>query len=304
MNSTTSGSEPFWRVLIFAVAVPFLSLGARAADPGEVLKRLLVGTKNASGEVVHDVKAKVYSSKLLVVATSDEGGDSELRMYRLPLDPDPRPISIAETIWMVDEILFRNFVGSAENEIVVDYRGARNPVSRIFVWKDAKLIEIAQYPTYWGEWFVDIDHDGTVEIVETACCGHAHCGAAVHIWISLDRFNGERYEAMEDVLAFTTFEMLDGPEQKWQPEFEEPKEGVREYVLDIVNGDRDPSTRVTGSVLLNGVTVVAEDRLNRHRATSSERIRLDPTECHDLTVRIRGPEEGKLYVVVREVGVK
>jgi len=306
MNSPNPCRESLKRLLLSVVAVSAVSFAVQASDPSEALKKLLVGTSALDERIIDDVKTMAYSANLMVVVTSQEGMSGELRMYRLPLGTDPRPIAAVETSGLIDGIRLRDLVGSVASEILLDFHGSKNQRFEIFTWQEQEFVRIAQYAAYGEEGFLDLDHDGILEILGSGCCSASICGFAVHISTELYRFNGQEYKWLEDVVAFQGFEMLDGSDQVAKVELNLLKRevGLNEYVLEVVNGDRDSSTRVTGSISIDGLAVVSPDRLNTHRATVSDRLRLDPSECHTLTAHIEGSEAGKMFVLIREVTVK
>ncbi len=69
------------------------------------------------------------------------------------------------------------------------------------------------------------------------------------------------------------------------------------YQLEIVNGDRDGSNRVTSAkVEINGATIVLPAEVNQSVETLSQTIQLQKESM--IKVTVDGPANSHLYVVV------
>lgn len=158
---------------------------------------------------------------------------------------------------------------------------------------------------------VDIDHRGAMQIIGKN--GDADKfpqddGISSTGTLALFRFNGSTYASAETMLECEEYEP-NLPKTKdeqseynsdlppWTEQIDMHQKPAPSYQLEIVNGDRDGSNRVTSAkVEINGAVIVSSTEVNQSVETLTWSIQLQKENT--IKVTVDGPAKSHVYVTV------
>jgi len=186
----------------------------------------------------------------------------------------------------------------------------------IFRWDGAQLVNLTPMETEEDgtkdtllvlSGFVDLDHDGTLEIISTENYppqvpeeGDPPAELPDAAW-SIYRLTSSGYVLDRPVLCISEFFRKTATPTTETEEFPLLKNSAGPYVLKITNGNRDGSNRLSsGEIVLNGVLVVTSNMLNQQVEFLSIPVSLQPHNT--LQVTLAAKPQGKLAITVEDTG--
>jgi hypothetical protein len=162
-----------------------------------------------------------------------------------------------------------------------------------------------------GEDVVDIDHAGAIQILGDNGDSEKFQGEDGIMstgTLTLFRFNGKIYARAKTLLYLREYEpnLPYSPDElasytsndaRWTQEIDMHQIPAPSYQLEIVNGDRDGSNRVTSAKIeINGVSVIQSTEVNQNVETLTREIQL--LKENKIKVTVDGPAKSHLYVIV------
>ena len=196
-------------------------------------------------------------------------------------------------------------------EIVVRFSSARGPRSTwIFRWTGAQLVPIGplsvdengDVSTELTEAsFIDVDGDGTLEIVQPESNGPVAPGET-EITFSppkIYRLTGGRFVFDQELIFLASFTRGTGPPQTESRSFSVPA-SAGAFVVKIVNGERGGRNRVSSArIRLNGTSIAGPSDFNQQVGSKSVQVLLK--EENVLEAELASKPGGKLTILVSPV---
>lgn len=220
------------------------------------------------------------SARTIVCVDEDmEGGRGEMCVARLT--PSARVVAMQKLAlpYPPERLELYDFHGDARDEVLLHYHNlARNPVIGVFRMRGERLHEIAEFSAYWDFLDIDLDRDGTPELIETGCCDHRGCGVT-GIWIGVLRWNGRRYVHRGEKFV-DAFVGVPGTVER-----EVALQQGGRFVMHVVNGDRDIPPVRSATIRDNGntlLTIGPGTRVTKIPITLGD-------ECHVFQIEAEGP---------------
>lgn len=192
----------------------------------------------------------------------------------------------------------------ARPEMLFESRGVSGPTAGwLFRWTGVDLENLTPTSTHEGRMvtdlylpeFVDIYHDGTMQIVT----GTGEQDDALHLF----RLRGDVY--VDDGTALTAFKW--SPSSDWRTQALGVSLGARlpdsrpPYLVHVINGDRLGQHRVTsGTIAVNGVPVVTPAQLGAATEFAEASFMSLLPEDNQVTLDLTGPPGSYVTVVIRD----
>ena len=209
-----------------------------------------------------------------------------------------------------------------EKTVRVAY-GGRDELDWYFVWDGTKLRNITALEHEPGfdlpnsampeSEAVDIDHEGAMQIVSLNGDGdkfpREDDGLSASPTRTLFRYNGTGYAPVRTLLSFREFtpqpphwsESMNGSWNDLQrDEIEMHQTPASDYLLTIVNGDRNSRNRVSSAVVqINGMTVVTSAEMQAGPEKLTRTIHLQ--KKNEIKVVVKGQSGSHLYLMVESL---
>ena len=191
----------------------------------------------------------------------------------------------------------RELNGSAPAEIVATFEDDRGSSTWIFGWADGGLKFLSADPEKSEETsmrlpdFIDIDGDGTSEIVDTAMDKDDE-GEVVPVYSYFKLENGT-YGAPRSVALWTDVARRRGAPAVYETSF--ASDSIH-GTLWIVNGGGNGAPVTSAQIVLNGTTIVTPAQMNPTVARLTKPVTL--AADNELSVRLAGKPGAQLHILI------